>query len=268
MDILKKWISPKEEGRMQSIPVEHITTNPNQPRKIFKEEEIDSLALSIEELGILQPLTVRKVEQGWELVAGERRLRASKKVGLTYVPCLVMDVSEETSSILSLVENIQREDLDYFEEAAAIANLIALYGLSQEAVAKKIGKSQSAVANSLRLLKLSQPVIDLLREAGCTQRHARALLKLPEESERLDILKKVIAQSLNVAQTESLIQSYLEPKEEKSKGSTKIILRDVRLFLNTISKSLNLMQAAGVDARCEKEEKESEICVTIHIPKE
>lgn len=268
MDILKKWINPKGEEQMQSIPVEQICTNPNQPRKIFKEEEIDSLALSIEELGILQPLTVRKLETGWELVAGERRLRASKQVGLKYVPCLVMDVSEETSSILSLVENIQREDLDYFEEAAAIANLIALYGLSQEAVAKKLGKSQSAVANSLRLLKLSEPVIELLRESGCTQRHARALLKLPEEEERLEVLGKVIAQSLNVAQTESLIEAYLEPKEEKGKGSTKIILRDVRLFLNTISKSLNLMQAAGVDARCEKEEKEKEICVTIHIPKE
>lgn len=253
---------------MLSVPVDQIVANPNQPRKIFKQEEIDSLALSIEELGILQPLTVRKKEKGWELVAGERRLRASRQIGLSHVPCLVMEVSDETSSILSLVENIQREDLDYFEEASAIANLISIYGLSQDEVAKKIGKSQSAVANSLRLLKLSQPIIDRLREAGCTQRHARALLKLPEEGQRTEVLEKIIDQSLNVAQSEALIELYLEPKEEKKKGSTKIILRDVRLFLNTITKSLNLMQAAGVDARCEKEEGEKEICVTIHIPKE
>lgn len=253
---------------MLSLPVEQIVPNPNQPRKIFKEEEIDSLALSIEELGILQPLSVRKVDIGWELVAGERRLRASKQVGLTHVPCLVMQVSEETSSVLSLVENIQRADLDYFEEAHAIANLISLYGLSQEEVAKKLSRSQSSVANSLRLLKLSMPVVDRLREGNCTQRHARALLKLPEEAVRLEVLEKILDQSLNVAQSEALIETYLTPKSEKNKGSRKIILRDVRLFLNTISKSLNTMQAAGVDARCEREEKESEICLTIHIPKD
>lgn len=268
MEFLKKRTQDTQEQveRIEMIPVEEIAPNPNQPRKIFREEELEGLAQSIAEVGILQPLSVRKTDLGWELIAGERRLRASQQAGLATVPCRIMVVEEETSSILALVENIQRQDLDYFEEAHAMAQLISTYGLSQDEVSKKLGKSQSAVANMLRLLKLSQPVMDKLREGGCTQRHARALLKIHDEKTQLDVLSKVIAQNLNVAQTEEYIQYILQPQEEKPKGKKMIVIRDVRLFLNTITRSLNTMRSAGVDAQCDREELEQEILLTIRIP--
>lgn len=268
MEFLKKKQTTEDTEKLHMIPVEEIYPNPNQPRKVFHKEEIESLALSIKELGILQPLTVRKGKIKWELIAGERRWRAAQKVGLPSVPCIVKEVSEETSSLLALVENIQRQDLDYMEEANALANLISTYGLSQEEVSKKIGKSQSAVANTLRLLRLPDIVVEKLRQHHCTQRHARALLKIPQESLQLEILEKVANQSLNVAQTESLIESYLSPSVEKSKSKKLILVRDVRLFLNTVTKSLNMMQASGVEAKCKQEETEQEILLTITIPRQ
>lgn len=268
MEFLKKRTQDTQEQveRIEMIPVEEISPNPNQPRKIFREEELEGLAQSIVEVGILQPLSVRKTELGWELIAGERRLRASQKAGLLSVPCRIMAVEEETSTILALVENIQRQDLDYFEEAHAMAQLISTYGLSQDEVSKKLGKSQSAVANMLRLLKLSQPVMEKLREGGCTQRHARALLKIHDEKTQLEVLARVLAQNLNVSQTEEYIQYILQPQEEKPKGKKMIVIRDVRLFLNTITRSLNTMRSAGVDAQCNREELEQEILLTIRIP--
>lgn len=271
MEFLKKKTQePQEMGeRILSLSVEDIVPNPNQPRKIFSEEELLGLAESIAEIGVLQPLTVRKVGEQWELIAGERRLRASQLAGLCDVPCRVMDVEQEESSVLALVENIQRQDLDYFEEAHAIANLISLYGLSQEEVSKKLGKSQSAVANTLRLLRLSDPVVEKLRLGACTQRHARALLKLQESEQQLEVLDKVVEQQLNVAQTEAYIQEYLTPVEEKTdekKGKKIVIIRDVRLFLNTITRSLKTMKIAGVNAQCERQESQEEILLTIRIP--
>lgn len=265
MEFLKKRPKATEqEQKIIYLSTDEIQPNPNQPRKIFAEEELQNLGNSILELGILQPLTVRKMETHWELIAGERRLRASQMVGLTQVPCIPMDVPEETSSLLALVENIQRQDLDYMEEAQAIAQLISNFGLSQDQVSKRIGKSQSAVANMLRLLRLTEPVVEKLREGKCTQRHARALLKLPDVETQLKVLEKVLARNLNVSQTEQLIETYLTPPVEK--GKRIIILRDVRLFLNSINKNLDIMKTAGVDAQCHREETEEEICLTIRIP--
>lgn len=267
MEFLKKLGRGAESGqKVLMISVDEIFPNPNQPRKIFAQDELEYLAKSIEEMGILQPLTLRKNESGYELIAGERRLRASKSIGLKEVPCLLMDVPEETSSILAVVENIQRQDLDFFEEAQAISHLISRYDISQDEVSKRLGKSQSAVANLLRLLRLSDPIMEKIRQGSCTQRHARALLKIANPELQNEILDKVIAQSLNVSQTEDLIETYLNPPETKEKGKKIIILRDVRLFLNTINKSLNTMKAAGVNAKYVKEELDGEILLTIRIP--
>lgn len=269
MDFFKK---PAPTQGVQNLAIHQIYPNPAQPRKIFRSEELESLSLSIQELGILQPLTVRKVEKGWELIAGERRLRAAQLAGLSQVPCLVMEVQDEISALLALVENIQRQDLDFMEEAQAIAQLITNYHLSQEEVAKRIGKSQSAVANLLRLLRLSPLVVDKLRESACTQRHARALLKLPDQDSQLEILEQIHQEGLNVAQSELLIQSWLNPQEEpppspKKEGRSLVIVRDVRLFLNSIAKSMDLMKTAGVNAQYHREDGDTEILLTIRIPR-
>lgn len=264
MEFFKK---PAPTQGMKQLPVDEILPNPNQPRKIFRQEELESLAKSIEELGILQPLTVRKKDHHWELIAGERRLRASQLAGLTHVPCLEMDVEDEASSLLALVENIQRQDLDFMEEAQAMAQLITTFNLSQEDVAKRLGKSQSAVANLLRLLRLSDKVVEQLRQGTCTQRHARALLRLSTETAQLEILEQVNEKNLNVAQTEALIESWLAPPPPKKEGRSMMIVRDVRLFLNTISKSMDLMRTAGVDAQYQREDGDHEILLTIRIPR-
>ena len=234
----------------------------------FEPEALRELAESIGRYGILQPLTVRRGEDGYELIAGERRLRAAKLAGLREVPCLAVRSDEEESALLSLIENLQRQDLHYMEEAAAIAKLIAVYGLSQEQAAERLGKSQSAVANKLRLLRLSPACVTLLREGGLSERHARALLRLSDENERLAALRVIIERGCNVAQAEAYIESVLQraavtPPRRRST----FIVKDVRLFLNTIRRSMGIMQRAGVDAACEREDTDEEIRLTIRIPR-
>ena len=196
--------------RVLYLSVDAIRANPDQPRKYFEPEALRELAESIGRYGILQPLTVRRGEDGYELIAGERRLRAAKLAGLREVPCLAVRSDEEESALLSLIENLQRQDLHYMEEAAAIAKLIAVYGLSQEQAAERLGKSQSAVANKLRLLRLSPACVALLREGGLSERHARALLRLSDENERLAALRVIVERGCNVAQAEAYIESVLQ----------------------------------------------------------
>ena len=196
--------------RVLYLSVDAIRANPDQPRKYFEPEALRELAESIGRYGILQPLTVRRGEDGYELIAGERRLRAAKLAGLREVPCLAVRSDEEKSALLSLIENLQRQDLHYMEEAAAIAKLIAVYGLSQEQAAERLGKSQSAVANKLRLLRLSPACVTLLREGGLSERHARALLRLSDENERLAALRVIVERGCNVAQAEAYIESVLQ----------------------------------------------------------
>lgn len=248
-----------------SLPLTDISPNPNQPRRVFSPAELQELALSIREVGILQPLTVRRTANGWELVAGERRLRAAALAGLERVPCLSIDADEHRSTLLALVENVQRQDLDFWEEALALDKLIKLCDLSQSEAAKKLGKSQSALANKLRLLKLPEDVLRALRDGGCTERHARALLILPDDDTRRKATDHILAAGLNVAQTEEYISSLLSPKPKSCKPI--YLIKDVRLFLNSIAKGLSIMNAAGINAKCGREETENEILLTIRIPK-
>jgi ParB family chromosome partitioning protein len=263
-----------ETARVFFLPVEQIVPNPAQPRKKFSPQGLDELAESIQEHGILQPLTVRRTGSGYELISGERRLRSAKQVGLREVPCLIAGVDEEESSLLALVENLQRRDLNFMEEAEAIARLIRLYGFSQEEAAQKIGKSQSAVANKLRLLRLSPQVIQTLQEYQLTERHARALLRLEEEEERLAVLGHITQYGLNVAQTEAYIESILAGPEAtpgvvptKARKRSTFVIKDVRFFLNSITRGMRMMKSAGVDAEYGKTETEEDILLTIRIPK-
>ena len=258
-----------ESGRILYLPVGQIHPNPSQPRKIFDADGLQELAGSIRTYGILQPLTVRRRNGEYELVAGERRLRAAKIAGMTEVPCILLTVDEEQSGMVALVENLQRRDLDYIEEAQGLARLMRQYGLNQEQAAARVGKSQSAVANKLRLLRHSPAVLSALRENGLSERHARALLRLPTEEERLAALAVVIRQQMNVAKTEEYIDSLLARKRqpEPKKGIRKLIVRDVRLFINSVNHSLDLIRGAGIRAEASQEETESEIVLTIRLPK-
>ena len=251
------------------LPVGDIDANPNQPRKLFDDERLAELSQSIAEYGVISPLTVRLHYGRYELVSGERRLRAARMAGLKKVPCIILDVDMEESGLLALVENLQRQDLDFLEEARGIENLMRLYGLSQEECARRLGRSQSAVANKLRLLRLPGDVLDSLREHGLTERHGRALLRLPDDAARRAALEHILAEGLNVAQTDRYIDSLLAPAPErpKSAGKRSFILKDVRVFLNTVSHSLDVMKKGGIAAGMRQEETEDELIVTISIPK-
>ena len=251
------------------LPVSEIDPNPNQPRRVFDNAQLLELAASISEYGVLSPLTVRLHFGRYELVAGERRLRAARMAGLKKVPCIVLDVDMEGSSLIAMVENLQRQDLDFLEEARGIANLMRQYGLSQEECAKRLGRSQSAVANKLRLLKLPEPVLDALRSNGLTERHGRALLRLPNAEAQRAALEYRIAEGLNVAQTDKYVDSLLAPKAEAERPERKraFILKDVRVFLNSLSHSLDVMKRGGIAAGMKKQETDEELIVTISIPK-
>ncbi len=249
------------------LPVAEIRPNPRQPRRDFPPGELAELALSISQVGVLQPLTVRRTPGGWELIAGERRLRAAQLAGLPRVPCLSVEADSDASALLALVENLQRQDLTVWEEAAALRQLIDRHHLSQEEAAQRVGKSQSAVANKLRLLKLPEDVIATLRSHRLTERHARALLRLGSPEAQRAALEEILKRGLNVAQTEAYIDRLLQSGTAPRKAAPVYRIRDVRLFLNTVKRSLAVMQSAGVNARCGKEETDREITLTIHIPK-
>ena len=253
-------------GKVLFLPVEDISPNPDQPRRVFSQPELEELAASIRALGVLQPLTVRRREGQWELVAGERRLRAAKLAGLSQVPCLSVQVDSQSSSLLALVENVQRRDLDFWEEALALRQILDTYHLSQEELARRVGRSQSAVANKLRLLKLPDEALALLRAHGATERHARALLRLDSPERQLEAAEQVAARGLTVAQTEALVEQLLGDSPRRRKKPT-FILKDVRLFLNTLSRSLELVRSAGVDACCRRQDTDDEILLTIRIPR-
>lgn len=242
--------------------------NPAQPRRIFDEAGLTSLADSIHRHGILQPLTVRRTEQGWELVAGERRLRAAVLAGLTQVPCLEAEADDPRSALLALVENLQREDLHYLEEAEALGDFLRQTGMTQEAAARELGCSPSALANKLRLLRLSPDCAAILLRSGLSERHARALLRLPDESERLSALQHILSANLNVAQTERWIDRRLLQLQTTPPAARRTyIIKDVRLFLNSVDRGLRLIRDAGVGAEARREETEDAIILTIRLPK-
>ena len=254
--------------RVRWLPVEEIHPNPAQPRRNFDPRGLQELADSIRAYGILQPLTVRRTAAGYELVAGERRLRSAKLAGERQVPCLVAQVGEEDSALLALIENLQRRDLDCWEEAEAIARLIAAYRLTQEQAAEKLGRSQSAVANKLRLLRLSESVRESLRQKGLSERHARALLRLSDEHQQLCALEEIARRGYNVERTEQYIEGLLQQNRvTPPTARSTYIIKDVRLFLNSVERGLAIMRRGGVEARMGRRDTDEEILVTISIPK-
>ena len=251
------------------LPISQVESCAAQPRKQFDPDALADLADSIREHGIIQPLTVRKLQSGYyQIIAGERRWRAARLAGLDEVPVVVIEADDKKAMELALIENLQRRDLHYLEEAAAIARLIATYGLSQEQAAERLGKSQSAIANKLRLLRLSPDCVRLLREHDLSERHARALLRLTDEEDRLKALQVIAARGYNVAQSEAYIEELLKLKQKTPPPRLPTyIVKDVRIFLNTIRHSLGLMQRAGVEADMQREDTDDGILLTIRIPK-
>ena len=257
-----------EEKRVLRLGVEDIRPNPRQPRRLFDEGALRELAASIRRHGVVQPLVVRRRGDGWELVAGERRLRAARLAGLTAVPCVEAEVDERESALLALVENLQRRDLHYFEEAAAIAGYLRRTGATQEEAAAELGRSPSAVANKLRLLRLSPACQALLLEKGLTERHARALLRLEDEEERLTAARRAAERGWNVAQTEQYVERRVQELQASAPaGRRTYVLKDVRLFLNSVDRGLRIVREAGVAAKCLREDTEEEIVMTIRIPR-
>ena len=260
----------ERKERVLTLRVEDIRPNPHQPRQTFDDEGLRELASSIRRHGILQPLTVRSAGGGkWELVAGERRLRAAKLAGLEKVPCIRREADDRESALLALVENLQRRDLHYLEEAAAIAAYIRQTGITQEEAAAQLGRSPSALANKLRLLRLSPACRELLVRNALTERHARCLLRLEDEEERLAALRHIADKQLNVAQAEQYVDQRLaQLQSTPPKRRRTFILKDVRLFLNSLDRGLRMVREAGVDARTERQETDDAILLTIRIPKQ
>ena len=250
-----------ETGRVVFLPARAIRPNPAQPRKIFQEEALAELAESIRQHGILQPLSVRRVGAGYELIAGERRLRAAEMAGLTEIPCIVMTMDDRESGMAAMVENLQRQDLDFVEEAQAIAYLMEKWSLNQEQIAKIMGKSQSAVANKLRLLRHSGQVLQALRDGNLTERHGRALLKIPTEEQKLAVIATIRQLDLSVARTEQYIDSLLDQPEKAPRQP------NVAAFIRNLTHTLSKLQLSGVAAVSERKETEDQIVLTLTFPK-
>ena len=257
-----------EGKRVLLLPAADIRPNPRQPRQVFEEAGLRELAASIRRHGILQPLTVRRMPEGWELIAGERRLRAARMAGLETVPCIEATADDGESALLALVENLQRQDLHYFEEAAAIAAYLKETGATQEETAAQLGRSPSALANKLRLLRLEEPVVDALHRYGLTERHARALLRLCDGEQRLRAVEHIGKTGMNVAAAEAYIDRLAaENQTTPPHRRSAYIIKDVRLFLNSVERGIRLMQGAGVGAQVARQDTDSEICLTVRIPK-
>ncbi len=264
----------EEFGRIHMISVDRIFPNPSQPRRKFDDDAIIRLADSIRKYGILQPLTVRRIEgQGtynalFEVVAGERRLRAAKLLDLCDIPCIILKVDSRKSAELAIIENIQREDLNFFEQASAIASLIDMYGLTQEEVARQLSMSQSFVANKLRILRLTSVEREKILKYALTERHARALLRISSVDERLRAIEYINLHSLNVASTESYIDRFLSENESvrKPRSPRKIVLKDIRIFYNSVDRAISVVKQAGIQVESERVDEADATVLTIRIP--
>ncbi|NBJ90663.1 ParB/RepB/Spo0J family partition protein [Acutalibacter sp. 1XD8-36] len=258
----------RDKLKLTRLPVIKIMPNPSQPRKIFQEDELRSLAQSITENGLLQPVTVRKENGVFYLIAGERRLRACKLAGLKEIPAIISDCEPEDSAVLALLENVQRRDLHMFEQANAIVNLLREWQITQEEAARRLGMSQSYLANKVRLLKLSSDEQSEIIKHKLSERHARALLRIDNIELRQKVLQTVITRGLNVANTEELIADSLKPREPIRKGRRTFVAKDIRLFINTIDHAVDAMKTAGIQAQTEKKETEEYIECVVRIPKQ
>ena len=251
-----------ETGRVVFLPARSIRPNPAQPRRTFDEKALTELTDSIRCHGVIQPLSVRRTAAGYELIAGERRLRAAQAAGLSEIPCIVMSMDDAESGLVALVENLQRQDLDFIEEAVGISRLIRTQNLSQEQAARMLGKSQSAIANKLRLLRHSPQVLTAIQTAGLSERHARALLRLQSEPAKMRAIATICELGMSVSRTEQYIDNLLSDQGQKQPSRV-----NLGGFLNNLTQSLARIQSAGIRAVSERRETESEIVLTITIPK-
>ena len=265
--MLKTASKNKASCQIQLIPHENIKPNPHQPRVRFDYNELEGLACSIRSNGLLQPINVRVLSDGsFELISGERRLRAARMIGMNNIPCVVMNVSDEQSALFAIIENVQRQNLDFFEEAVALEKLMIDHGLSQEQIAKKLGKSPSSLSNKLRLLRLPEEIRDKITYAGLTERHARALLSLPDNITRARVLDIVIERHLTVAETEQLVKDVHRRKKEPKKAHVKVY-KDMRIFLNTLNHAVDTIRKAGIEADTAKSETDEYFEYVIRISK-
>ena len=252
--------------RVRLVPLDSIDANPAQPRQIFEQKALEELASSIKENGLISPILVRKTGDRFQLIAGERRLKAFKMLGETSIPALLEEADDRRSAALAIIENMQRQDLTFFEEAQAIALLIKTQDITQQQAADRLGLSQSAIANKLRLLRLPKRQVDRLIMAGLTERHARALLPLCGDERLENVVSRLVKERPTVVQTEKLVESV--QKQQKSKqGGRILILKDLRLFTSTIRHAVEVMKQAGVEAKTEQTEDEKNIIYTIVISK-
>ncbi len=269
----KPVVQPEETVQSQAaevvqqaveMEIKDIVVNPFQPRRVFKEEALQELAASVREFGVLQPLLVRKNGAVVELIAGERRLRAARLAGLTRVPVLYKDLTDQELAEVAIIENLQREDLSFFEEAEGFARLLEQFDFTQESLACRMGISQSALANKLRLRKLPEKIRADIEKAQLTERHARVLLRLKEEKLQKKVLQQIVRDGLNVRQTDELVKKMLDPSAKpKRKAKITGIVRDARIYINTIHKATKQMASSGLDIQVEEEQ--SEDCVVLHI---
>ena len=254
------------------IPIEKIIPNRYQPRTVFDDEKIEELSRTIHTHGVIQPIVVRPFGEQYEIIAGERRYRAIKKLGWTEIPAIVRNLNDKETASIALIENLQREELTAIEEALAYQQLLELHSLTQEALAQRLGKGQSTVANKLRLLKLPQFVQTAILNRELTERHARALIAIKDEQLQQQLIQAVKEHDWNVRQLEEQIQLLLQPQEEvdkpkKEKPLRKAISKDVRIALNTIKQSLSMVSKTGITVKTEEEDTDEYYQITVRIPK-
>lgn len=265
--MLKNSSKNKANCQIQLLPHEIILPNPHQPRVRFDYNELEGLACSIRTNGLLQPINVRALPDGkYELISGERRLRAARMVGVSKIPCVVMNVSDEQSALFAIIENVQRQNLDFFEEAVAIERLMVDHGLTQEEISRKLGKAQSTLSNKLRLLRLPEELRDKITYAGLTERHARALLTLPDNLTRARILDIIIERHLTVSESERLINDVGRRKKEKNRPQLRAY-KDMRIFINTLNHAVDVIRKAGIEADTAKSETDEYFEYVIRISK-
>jgi ParB family chromosome partitioning protein len=260
-------VDKEEQEEVKQISVDAIHPSPYQPRAIFDDERIDELCQTIQTHGVIQPVVVRRIKSGYELIAGERRWRAVKKLGMRTIPAIVREMSDAQAASASLIENLQREGLTVIEEAMAYQKLIELHGLTQESLAQRLGKGQSTIANKLRLLQLPDQVKEALLKRKVTERHARALLALRDERMQVQLLQEIIAKEWNVKQTEERVKKLLEKENPPKKPRKRAVSRDVRIALNTIRQSLDMVKQTGMTVLADENDTEDYYELVIRIPK-
>ncbi|WMJ21779.1 ParB/RepB/Spo0J family partition protein [Paludicola sp. MB14-C6] len=255
----------KEINRVVLIDTELIVPNPAQPRSTFSQKDLESLADSIKVNGLLQPITVRRVDSHFELISGERRLRACKIANMRTIPSIIVDMTDKDSAVIALIENLQRTDLNYFEEAIALKNLIVEWGVSQTELGERLGKAQSTIANKLRLLRFDELTQNLILGNQLTERQARALLKLTDDSKIFNAIEYISAHKLSSLQTEKYVDALVNAKPIHTQHS-KLVVKDIRLFFNTINNAIKVMNQSGIPASAQKIESGDFIEYVVKIP--